>query len=79
MKALYSIRLLRRAPAFTAASVLTLGLGIGLSTVVFTLYDRVALKPISAKAADELYESRTILRKNVFLTTIPCGDSSDGR
>ena len=54
MKAPHSFRLLLRAPGFAAASILTLGLGIGISTVLFTLYDAVALKPIGARAPKEL-------------------------
>ncbi len=49
-----AVRTLARAPGFTAIAVLTLALGIGLSTVVFTLYNAVALKPIEARAPGEL-------------------------
>jgi predicted permease len=50
----YAVRVLGRAPAFTAVAVLTLALGIGINTVVFTLYDAVAFKPIAARAPREL-------------------------
>jgi predicted permease len=50
----YALRTLVRAPGFTAVAVLTLALGIGLNTVVFTLYEAVALKPIAARAPGEL-------------------------
>ena len=38
---LYAIRTLRRAPAFSAAAVITLALGIGTSTAVFSVADAV--------------------------------------
>jgi predicted permease len=49
-----AVRTLSRAPGFTAVAVVTLALGIGLNTVVFTIYNAVALKPIAAHAPGEL-------------------------
>jgi len=39
-------RLLRRTPGFTAAAVLTLGLGTGITTAVFSVLDQVVLRPL---------------------------------
>lgn len=50
----YALRMLSRSPGFTAVAVLTLALGIGINTIVFTLYGAVALKPIAARAPREL-------------------------
>src|SRR5581483_8926833 len=41
----YAARGLHRAPAFTAAAVLTLGLGIGANTTMFTTVDRLMFRP----------------------------------
>jgi predicted permease len=48
-------RRLREAPGFTVVCVLTLALGIGGNTAVFTLIDRVLLKPLPVARPTELY------------------------
>jgi putative ABC transport system permease protein len=47
-------RLLRRSPGFTASAVLALALGIGATTAVFTLLDRVVLRPLPYPEPDRL-------------------------
>jgi predicted permease len=50
-----ALRRLREAPGFTLVCVLTLALGIGGNTAVFTLVDRVLLKPLPVPRPSELY------------------------
>lgn len=50
-----AVRRLRLAPAFTAATALTLALGIGGATSIFTLAYGVLLKPLPVARPDELY------------------------
>jgi putative ABC transport system permease protein len=47
-------RLLRRAPGFTAAAVLTLGLGTGVTTAVFSVLDQVVFRPLPYSEPDRL-------------------------
>ncbi len=49
-----SLRALRRAPMFTAASVLTLAIGIGATTTVFSVVNVSLLKPLPYPKADRL-------------------------
>src|SRR5436190_456038 len=47
-------RLLRRSPGFTIAAVLALALGVGATAAVFTLLDRIVLRPLPYPDADRL-------------------------
>ncbi len=50
----YALRQLRRAPALTATIVLSLALGIGANTAIFSLIDGVLLSALPVKHANEL-------------------------
>ena len=43
----YGVRMMRRAPGFTAAAVLTIALGIGVNTATFGIVNVISLKPLS--------------------------------
>src|SRR5450756_1962069 len=50
----YGARLLAKAPAFTAVALLTLALGMGAATAIFSVVDAVLLKPLPFRDAERL-------------------------
>src|SRR5580658_2299507 len=60
----YAVRTLRKRPGFAAVALLTLALGIGANTVMFTVIDGVLLKPLSYPESDRLVSLNEQLEKN---------------
>jgi putative ABC transport system permease protein len=51
----YAVRLLRRSPAFTAVALLSLALGIGANTAIFSLIDTVLVKTLPVQDPHQLF------------------------
>ena len=51
----YTLRQLRKSPGFTLTSIITLALGIGATTAIFTLVHAVLLKSLPVTRPDELW------------------------
>lgn len=50
----HALRLLRRSPAFTVVAVLSLTLGIGANTAIFTLLDQLLLRRLPVRQPEQL-------------------------
>ena len=51
---IYAVRSLLRSPSFTIAAVLTLAIGIGATTAIYSVIDRVLLEPLPFPDGDRL-------------------------
>lgn len=59
----YGVRSLLKRPGFTAIAVITLALGIGASTAIFSVVDGVLLRPLPYPAAERIVQLREVNAK----------------
>jgi putative ABC transport system permease protein len=57
----YAARALRRAPRFATAALLTLALGLGSMTVIFSLVDHIVLRPLPYRHVEQLVVVREVI------------------
>src|SRR5258708_2468850 len=56
----YGLRALAKSPGFAAIAIVTLALGIGATTAMFTVVDGVLLKPLLYRDADRIVALSTV-------------------
>ena len=52
----HALRLLRKTPGFTAVAILTLGLGLGACTAIYTVVHGVLLRPLPYPQPDRIMQ-----------------------
>ena len=52
----YALRWMRRSPGFSAVAILSLGLGVGVNTAMFSLVDSLLFRPLPVASPETLVD-----------------------
>src|SRR5688572_12482751 len=67
----YALRMMAKTPALTAVLAITLALGIGASTTIFSVVNSVILRPLPYEQPEQLVRVYTEFRGNLGLSRFP--------
>lgn len=58
----YALRGMRRAPGFALTAIVTIGLGLGINTAAFTVFNAYVLRPLAVNDPYALYEAHWVTK-----------------
>lgn len=73
----HAVRALKKSPGFTAVAVLTLALGIGANTAIFSVVKAVLLEPLAYKEPGRIVALQTLWTKTNRAGSVSGGDYPD--